>query len=228
MVDGVEVWGLLGASGLGPSKAKPQTLSRFSLSLLSRPPPPPPGPTLPRRTRTRRRAGTTCSSLVSQMGGQGGLSGGEGEAQRRGNPMRGRGARFFFFAPSPSLRRRLDCPANPTHCPRGTTPGVGVLSYSTPGASKRGSLAVDPPATGFTLKRGESPTTSSLPSLFPPPFLSTSRPSPPLSPLPGPVNIHENVMRAMDRPSQNHRDPWFAPFFQKVLEDSKVHKGRKS
>jgi len=35
-------------------------------------------------------------------------------------------------------------------------------------------------------------------------------------------------MRAMDRPSQNHRDPWFAPFFQKVLEDSKVHKGRKS
>ena len=226
MVDGVEVWGLLGASGLGPSKAKPQTLSRFSLSLLSRPPPPPPGPTLPRRTRTRRRAGTTCSSLVSQMGGQGGLSGGEGEAQRRGNPMRGRGARFFFFfAPSPSLRRRLDCPANPTHCPRGTTPGVGVLSYSTHGASKCGSLAVDPPATGFTLKRGESPTTSSLPSLFPPPFLSTSRPSPPLSPLPGPVNIHENVMRAMDRPSQNHRDPWFAPFFQKVLEDSKVHKG---
>lgn len=29
-------------------------------------------------------------------------------------------------------------------------------------------------------------------------------------------------MRAMDRPSQNHRDPWFAPFFKQVLEDSKV------
>jgi hypothetical protein len=26
----------------------------------------------------------------------------------------------------------------------------------------------------------------------------------------------------MDRPSQNHRDPWFAPFFKQVLEDSKV------
>jgi len=26
----------------------------------------------------------------------------------------------------------------------------------------------------------------------------------------------------MDRPSQNHRDPWFAPFFQKVLSDSKM------
>ena len=148
---------------------------------------------------------------------------GRGTTQRQ--PDAGPRRAFFFFAPSPSLRRRLDCPANPTHCPRGTTPGVGVLSYSTPGASKCGSLAVDPPATGFTLKRGESPTTSSLPSLFPPPFLSTSRPSPPLSPPPGPVNIHENVMRAMDRPSQNHRDPWFAPFFQKVLEDSKVHKG---
>ena len=123
MVDGVEVWGLLGASGLGPSKAKPQTLSRFSLSLLSRPPPPPPGPTLPRRTRTRRRAGTTCSSLVSQMGGQGGLSGGEGEAQRRGNPMRGRGARFFFFCtlslapPSPGLPRQPHA-LPPGHDPR--------------------------------------------------------------------------------------------------------------
>jgi hypothetical protein len=37
----------------------------------------------------------------------------------------------------------------------------------------------------------------------------------------GPVNIHEQVMRAMDRPSQNHRDPWFPPFFQQILEDTK-------
>ena len=29
-------------------------------------------------------------------------------------------------------------------------------------------------------------------------------------------------MRAMDRPSQNHRDPWFAPFFKQCLEDCKV------
>ena len=38
----------------------------------------------------------------------------------------------------------------------------------------------------------------------------------------GPVNIHENVLRAMDRPSQNHRDPWFPPFFQSILEDTKL------
>lgn len=25
----------------------------------------------------------------------------------------------------------------------------------------------------------------------------------------------------MDRPSQNHRDPWFPPFFQQILEDTK-------
>ena len=31
-------------------------------------------------------------------------------------------------------------------------------------------------------------------------------------------------MRAMDRPSQNHRDPWFAPFFKEILEDTKVKK----
>ena len=47
------------------------------------------------------------------------------------------------------------------------------------------------------------------------PFLPPPSPS-------GPVNIHENVMRAMDRPSQNHRDPWFAPFFKEILEDTKV------
>ncbi|CAL8462270.1 g1801 [Coccomyxa elongata] len=39
--------------------------------------------------------------------------------------------------------------------------------------------------------------------------------------VPGPVNIHEQVMRAMDRPSQNHRDPWFPPFYQQILEDTK-------
>ena len=36
------------------------------------------------------------------------------------------------------------------------------------------------------------------------------------------MNIHENVLRAMDRPSQNHRDPWFAPFFTQILEDTKM------
>jgi alanine-glyoxylate transaminase/serine-glyoxylate transaminase/serine-pyruvate transaminase len=40
--------------------------------------------------------------------------------------------------------------------------------------------------------------------------------------VPGPVNIHEKVRRAMAVPSYNHRDPWFASFFIKVLEDSKV------
>ena len=38
----------------------------------------------------------------------------------------------------------------------------------------------------------------------------------------GPVNIHENVLRAMDRPSQNHRDPWFPEFFKGILEDTKM------
>jgi hypothetical protein len=37
----------------------------------------------------------------------------------------------------------------------------------------------------------------------------------------GPVNIHENVLRAMNVPGQNHRDPWFAAFFKDVLADSK-------
>ncbi len=32
----------------------------------------------------------------------------------------------------------------------------------------------------------------------------------------GPVNIHDSVQRAMVQPSQNHRDPWFQPFFQQV------------
>ena len=37
----------------------------------------------------------------------------------------------------------------------------------------------------------------------------------------GPVNIHASVQQAMDRPAQNHRDPWFNPFFSGILEDSK-------
>lgn len=40
--------------------------------------------------------------------------------------------------------------------------------------------------------------------------------------VPGPVNIHENVLRAMNVPGQNHRDPWFAAFFKQVLEDTKM------
>lgn len=39
--------------------------------------------------------------------------------------------------------------------------------------------------------------------------------------LTGPVNIHERVLRAMNVPGQNHRDPFFAPFFKSLLEDSK-------
>lgn len=38
----------------------------------------------------------------------------------------------------------------------------------------------------------------------------------------GPVNIHDRVQRAMVVPSLNHRDPWFAEFFIKILEDVKV------
>ena len=37
----------------------------------------------------------------------------------------------------------------------------------------------------------------------------------------GPVNIHERVLRAMSVPGQNHRDPWFADFFLKCLDDAK-------
>lgn len=40
--------------------------------------------------------------------------------------------------------------------------------------------------------------------------------------VPGPVNIHASVLQAMDRPAQNHRDPWFNPFFSSILEDSKM------
>ena len=43
----------------------------------------------------------------------------------------------------------------------------------------------------------------------------------------GPVNIHDAVQRAMVQPSQNHRDPWFPPFFQQILEDSKMIFGTK-
>jgi len=36
------------------------------------------------------------------------------------------------------------------------------------------------------------------------------------------VNIHENVQRALMRPPSNHRDPWFPPFYLKLLEDTKI------
>jgi len=32
--------------------------------------------------------------------------------------------------------------------------------------------------------------------------------------VPGPVNIQEDVLRAMSVPGQNHRDPWFAELFK--------------
>lgn len=37
----------------------------------------------------------------------------------------------------------------------------------------------------------------------------------------GPVNIHERVRNAMIVPGENHRDPWFAPFYKGVLEQMK-------
>jgi hypothetical protein len=40
--------------------------------------------------------------------------------------------------------------------------------------------------------------------------------APPLPRAAGPVNIHENVLRAMHVPGQNHRDPWFAEFYKCV------------
>eukprot|EP01023_Acetabularia_acetabulum_P057287 TRINITY_DN666_c0_g1_i1.p1 TRINITY_DN666_c0_g1~~TRINITY_DN666_c0_g1_i1.p1 ORF type:complete len:444 (-),score=85.09 TRINITY_DN666_c0_g1_i1:811-2142(-) len=40
--------------------------------------------------------------------------------------------------------------------------------------------------------------------------------------VPGPVNIHERVLRAMSVPGQNHRDPWFNQMFMDILEDTKV------
>eukprot|EP00887_Chlorella_sp_A99_P004003 scaffold11.g4003.t1 len=40
--------------------------------------------------------------------------------------------------------------------------------------------------------------------------------------VPGPVNIHEDVRRAMAVPGENHRDAWFPPFFKECLEDTKV------
>uniref|UniRef100_A0A0G4I6S1 alanine--glyoxylate transaminase n=1 Tax=Chromera velia CCMP2878 TaxID=1169474 RepID=A0A0G4I6S1_9ALVE len=40
--------------------------------------------------------------------------------------------------------------------------------------------------------------------------------------VPGPVNIHERVQKAMSiYGGHNHRDPWFAPFFKGLLEDTK-------
>lgn len=40
--------------------------------------------------------------------------------------------------------------------------------------------------------------------------------------VPGPVNIHDKVQRAMAVPSANHRDAWFAPWFKSILEDTKM------
>ena len=40
--------------------------------------------------------------------------------------------------------------------------------------------------------------------------------------VPGPVNIHDNVLRAMHVGGQNHRDPWFAEFYKTCLEESKL------
>lgn len=39
--------------------------------------------------------------------------------------------------------------------------------------------------------------------------------------VPGPVNIPNSVLRAMQVPGQNHRDPFFAPIFRTLLQDVK-------
>ncbi|PSC68939.1 serine-glyoxylate aminotransferase [Micractinium conductrix] len=40
--------------------------------------------------------------------------------------------------------------------------------------------------------------------------------------VPGPVNVHDSVIRAMSVPGQNHRDPWFAEFYKQCLHDLKM------
>lgn len=39
--------------------------------------------------------------------------------------------------------------------------------------------------------------------------------------VPGPVNIPERVVRAMIRPSENHRDPYFGPFLEPIFDELK-------
>lgn len=40
--------------------------------------------------------------------------------------------------------------------------------------------------------------------------------------VPGPVNIHERVIKAMQMPGQNHREPWFPILFKKLIEEVKM------
>ena len=93
-----------------------------------------------------------------------------------------------------------------------------------PAASSSSSVASSSSAPPSSLLRGFS--ASAAASSKPAPY-SFSPPGRNHLFVPGPVNIHENVLRAMDRPSQNHRDPWFAPFFKECLEDSKMIFGTK-
>lgn len=46
--------------------------------------------------------------------------------------------------------------------------------------------------------------------------------------VPGPVNIHDNVLRAMHVGGQNHRDPWFNEFYKTCLEETKMIFGTSS
>eukprot|EP00200_Dunaliella_tertiolecta_P004805 CAMPEP_0202339556 /NCGR_PEP_ID=MMETSP1126-20121109/1365_1 /ASSEMBLY_ACC=CAM_ASM_000457 /TAXON_ID=3047 /ORGANISM="Dunaliella tertiolecta, Strain CCMP1320" /LENGTH=452 /DNA_ID=CAMNT_0048930119 /DNA_START=317 /DNA_END=1675 /DNA_ORIENTATION=+ len=64
------------------------------------------------------------------------------------------------------------------------------------------------------LSTSQSPQASAKPFSFTPPGRNHLF-------VPGPVNIHDRVLRAMNVPGQNHRDPWFAEFYKEVLEDSK-------
>lgn len=90
-----------------------------------------------------------------------------------------------------------------------------------------------PPCTQTGARQGANQPTP--PAQPPPPFLqqafSTAAPAASTRPafshtpagrnhlfVPGPVNIHESVLRAMQVPGQNHRDPWFAEFYKKCLE----------
>ncbi|KAG2490049.1 hypothetical protein HYH03_011514 [Edaphochlamys debaryana] len=64
---------------------------------------------------------------------------------------------------------------------------------------------------------GDAPSTSPQPAPF-----SFTPPGRNHLFVPGPVNIHERVLRAMHVPGQNHRDPWFAQFFKDCLEETKM------
>jgi alanine-glyoxylate transaminase/serine-glyoxylate transaminase/serine-pyruvate transaminase len=103
---------------------------------------------------------------------------------------------------------------------------LGVIIYtfqvSLPLYSKPGAFFLFPPIPPTLLLRQREGEWRDRP--LPPYFLLLS-----LTPsgyhttiLTGPVNIHDDVQRAMNVPGQNHRDPWFAELFKSCLADTKV------